>query len=466
MTVVKASTTVMGAADPIVFGDAGSVAVAVTSSGGTPSGDVELREGPVVLGTVTLVDGEGTIAVPADALAVGEHGLTLAYLGAGSFEPSTGTVTVTVLKASTTVTGTADPITYGTSGAVAVKVTSSSGTPSGDVELRDGAAVLGTVTLVDGEGTIAVPADALAVGSHDLTVAYLGAGSFKVSTATVTVTVVKASTTVTGTAGSIVYGTDGTVTVNVAPSAASGTVQLRSGATLLGTGQLSAGTARITVGGTALAVGSHALTLTYPGATGYAPAAGTVTVNVTKATSAVSVTAAPSTVEVKSSTELTVRVSAAGFTPTGEVQILSGDKVVGRGTLAAGVVSIKVGPHSDTGTVGLTVNYLGDASTTTGSGSVSVRVVKQASGMKITAPKKVKKSVAPTISVVLTGVSPQVRSKVTFRYHGRTVTRYAVKGKVTLTLPKLTGTTRITVRYAGNATYDAVTKRVKIAVRK
>ena len=61
--------------------------------------------------------------------------------------------------------------------------------------------------------------------------------------------------------------------------------------------------------------------------------------------------------------------------------------------------------------------------------------------------------------MVLTGVSPQVRSKVTFRYDGRTFTRYAANGKVTLTLAKLTRTTRIKVRYAGNASYDAVTKR-------
>ena len=147
-----------------------------------------------------------SITVEGTALEVGSHDLTLSYLGAAGFDPSTGTVTVTVVKASTTVTGTAAPIVFGDAGSVAVAVTSSGGTPSGTVELRDGAVVVGSVTLVDGEGTITVPADALAVGAHDLTLAYLGGTSFDPSTGTVTVTVVKASTTVTGTADPITYG--------------------------------------------------------------------------------------------------------------------------------------------------------------------------------------------------------------------------------------------------------------------
>ena len=161
------ATTVTGAADPITYGTDGTVTVTVTPS--TATGTVELRDGQTLLGTGDLADGTASITVEGTALEVGSHDLTLSYLGAAGFDPSTGTVTVTVVKASTTVTGTAAPIVFGDAGSVAVAVTSSGGTPSGTVELRDGAVVVGSVTLVDGEGTITVPADALAVGAHDLT---------------------------------------------------------------------------------------------------------------------------------------------------------------------------------------------------------------------------------------------------------------------------------------------------------
>jgi predicted PhzF superfamily epimerase YddE/YHI9 len=103
---------------------------------------------------------------------------------------------------------------------------------------------------------------------------------------------------------------------------------------------------------------------------------------------------------VKSGNEVSVRVRADGFTPTNEVQILSGHTVVGQGTLSAGGVSIDVGPYSDTGTFALTVNYLGDATTTTGSGSVSVKVVKQTPSMQLTAPRTVSPGVAPSQLII------------------------------------------------------------------
>ena len=113
------ATTVTGAADPITYGTDGTVTVTVTPS--TATGTVELRDGQTLLGTGDLADGTATITVEGTALAVGSHDLTLSYLGATGFDPSTGTVTVTVVKASTTVIGTADPITFGDAGSVAVE---------------------------------------------------------------------------------------------------------------------------------------------------------------------------------------------------------------------------------------------------------------------------------------------------------------------------------------------------------
>lgn len=274
------------------------------------------------------------------------------------------------------------------------------------------------------------------------------------------------ATTVSGTADPIVYGTDGTVAVTVTPSTATGTVQLLAGDAVVGASTLADGKASIGVRGTALAVGAHDLTLKYSGATGFNPATGTVSVTVARATPTVAASASPSTVKVRTSNTVSVRVQAAGFTPSGQVQILSGSTVVGQGALSAGSVSVAVSPYSSAGTTGLTVNYLGDATTTTGSSTLSVNVAKQTPVMKVAAPKKIRKKGAPTVKVALTGVGAKASGKVTFAYKGKKVTKNVKNGKVTVRLAKLTRTTTVTVKYAGDSTFNAVTKKVKIKVKK
>ena len=53
-----------------------------------------------------------SIAIAARALAVGAHSLTLTYLGDGNHAADEGTVSVTVVKASSAVSGTAADITW------------------------------------------------------------------------------------------------------------------------------------------------------------------------------------------------------------------------------------------------------------------------------------------------------------------------------------------------------------------
>jgi 2',3'-cyclic-nucleotide 2'-phosphodiesterase (5'-nucleotidase family) len=410
-------------------------------------------------GTSTVV-----VTLPRD-LASGAHDLVVTgdQTGTEARIPFTSDAPPSV---ATTVSGTADPIVYGTDGAVAVTMTPS--TATGTVQLLDGTTVLGTGTLTAGKVSITVDGTALDVGSHTLTLKYLGDTGFEASAGSVAVTVVQAPTTVTGTSSPITYGQAGAVAVTVTSSSGTptGKVDLVDGDTVVGTGTLADGTASISVSGTSLTVGSHDLTLKYLGATAFAPSSGTIAVAVTQATATVVVTASPSTVKVKTSNTVSVRVQAAGFTPTGQVQILSGSTVVGQGTLNAGSISVAVSPYSSAGTTGLTVNYLGDATTATGSSGVSVTVVKQSPAMKVTAPKKIRKKSAPTVKVVLTGVGAKANGKVTFSYKGRKVTKNVRNGKVTLKLAKLTRTTTVTVKYAGDSTFNAVTKKVTIRVKK
>ncbi|WP_165356762.1 ExeM/NucH family extracellular endonuclease, partial [Nocardioides zhouii] len=246
VTDTRADSTVSGTAADITWGEAGSVDV--TTTGGTDGVKVELYDGATKIGEGTLTGGATTIAIPAKALPVGAHTLTLKYVGDDATKPSQGSVQVTVVKATSAVSGTAADITWGDAGSVSVTVDPSEAT--GTVELYDGATKLGDTTVT--QGSITIAAKALAVGTHSLTLKYLGDGNHAADEGTVSVTVVKASSTVSGTAADITWGDAGSVTVTVAPAAATGTVELYDGATKLGDTTVTQGS--ITIAAKALAV--------------------------------------------------------------------------------------------------------------------------------------------------------------------------------------------------------------------
>ncbi|KQV71561.1 hypothetical protein ASC64_06025 [Nocardioides sp. Root122] len=320
----RADSTVTGTASDITWGEAGSVSVAVSPA--ADGGTVELYDGTTKIGEGTLAGDATTIAVPAESLSVGAHTLTLRFLGTDGVKPSQGEVVVTVVKAPSTVSGTAADITWGEAGSVSVTVDPSSAT--GTVELHDGATKLGEATLDSGAATIAIPAGTLTPGSHSLTLTYLGDARHAGSEGTVTVTVAKAPTTVSGSDTTIQWAKGGSVQVTVSPAAATGTVELLDGTRRLGSATLNGGSARITIPSKALDVGRHTLTVSYLGSATHAASQGTVTVTVTKskpkATPAVRIDE-PKAIKAGERASITVEVSADGHTPTGLVLVLLRD---------------------------------------------------------------------------------------------------------------------------------------------
>jgi len=91
-------------------------------------------------------------------------------------------------------------------------------------------------------------------------------------------------------------------------------------------------------------------------------------------------TANPPQVMVGRGSKVTVTVSAEGAAPTGEVQLKSGDAVLGSGTLVDGEVTIETGAFASAGTRTLTAEYAGDATTQPSAGNVEIRVRPRPSG--------------------------------------------------------------------------------------
>jgi predicted outer membrane repeat protein len=153
-----------------------TASVGVVAPGkGTPTGSILFRDGATELGSVALSNGRASKQV---TLALGSHNLVAEYVPANdSFGASSGTASVTVSPASTSVTLTTSgtPSTYGSkvTFTATVKVSAPGvGTPTGTVIFRDGETVLAEVALINGKAIYATTA--LARGTHQITATYSG----------------------------------------------------------------------------------------------------------------------------------------------------------------------------------------------------------------------------------------------------------------------------------------------------
>ena len=116
--------------------------------------------------------------------------------------------------------------------------------------------------------------------------------------------------------------------------------------------------------------------MTYDGDTHYSAGTGTVTANVSKASSTTSATA-PKTVKFKANFDVQATVTAAGGSNTGTVQVYDGSKLIGTGTLAGGTVKIHITKNLKSGKHTLTVKYLGSTNASTSETTVKVKVLKK-----------------------------------------------------------------------------------------
>ena len=360
------SLSITSAAPISGFGQAvaftATLAVAGPSGAAVNSGVVSFYDGTIdvahLLGTSnTVTAGKATFTT--GALSRATHSIiavyndTLGDFGASQSAPLTqivrGAATVSVTASSgTTVVGQA--VTY------TITVTGAGGTPSGTVQLMNGAAALGSpATLSGGRATITLSsADVqsdFAIGANPLSVSYLGDTSFAPGSAAVNQQVNAAGTTtlLSPTAAST-YGQAVTFTALVSvnsplPAPArcfppGGTVLFKNGAGTLGTGTLNAaGIATLTTAGTQLPVGSSSITAIYVGSTlftGSASAAHAQTVTAAHTTTTVA-SSAPAGSTYSQNVTFTASVAAVG----GSVSFYSGAAVaanlLGSAPLSGGV---------------------------------------------------------------------------------------------------------------------------------
>jgi hypothetical protein len=201
-TVQQAASTTSLAVDeiagPSVLSLTATVA-AVAPGAGVPTGTVTFLDGSTVLGTGTVdANGEASLFLES-GLASGTNSLTASYGGDGNFQTSTSAATIVTVNApaatATALTASVPSSVFGQPVTLTASVTSSGGTPTGFVTFFLDGAVAGTVP-VNGSG-LATFTVAPGVGSHSLTASFAGNSAFAASSsAVVTESVSRASTTI------------------------------------------------------------------------------------------------------------------------------------------------------------------------------------------------------------------------------------------------------------------------------
>ncbi|KQW43007.1 hypothetical protein ASC77_22165 [Nocardioides sp. Root1257] len=373
-----------GTPGSVVYGQATSVAVQVTATGATATGGtVSLLDSGTVVGSAELASGAASIAVPAKSLAPGVRNLSIAYAGDSKVAPATGTVALTVAKSTGSLTAADASVAYGKPLSLPVQVGSSASgvVPTGTVTVSSGTSIVGIGTLAGGTATVSVPAGSLAVGGHALTVAYAGDNLVGPAGDEIQVTVGKAAATVSADDDAVVYGKAAAVPVQVSADGATptGTVTLRSGTTVVGTGTLSGGRATVAIAAKSLDPGRTTLTVEYAGDDTVDGGSATATLTVTQARSSLSKpSVTPGKVVVKKTRAvLTVKVGAAGVSPTGKVTITGGGIAKQTVMVRGGKAVVRLPVFRTTGAKSLTVTYLGDRFVSGDTAKVTVKVVKK-----------------------------------------------------------------------------------------
>ncbi len=276
---VETGTSVQSSENPSKLGDTVTFTATVTPDQGsaTPTGSVQFVIDGNAAGNPIPLDAGGVATYTTSSLSVGSHTVAADYLNTdGSFIDSSGSLaggqTVTTADTTITVKSNIPTSVYGqwvTFTVSVAAVTAGLPTPTGTVELFDGAVELGMAHLRNGAARLTI--NSLPVGADSITAVYSGDGKFSTSTTLPlghTVNQDGTSTTVRSSADPARSGRPITFRATVKAAAPgsgtpTGTVTFMDGSTPLGTVALRGGSASLRIA--SLADGTHLITAVYSG---------------------------------------------------------------------------------------------------------------------------------------------------------------------------------------------------------
>ncbi len=176
----SSTTTITSSLNPSNYGQAVVFTATVTSTAGLADGTVTFKNGTQGLGTVTLSGGQAQLSVT--TIDAGAHTVKAIYNGSTTFATSQNSLQQVVVAVPTTVVLTAspNPASSGQTVTLTATVNCATGVPTGTVTIKDGKTVLGTASVVNGQGQFTT--SSLSTGTHSLSATFSGSQDFAKST--------------------------------------------------------------------------------------------------------------------------------------------------------------------------------------------------------------------------------------------------------------------------------------------
>jgi trimeric autotransporter adhesin len=463
-----------------------TVAVQVSGSGASPTGTVTLSSGSYSTAAQTLSSGSYTFSLPAGTLGAGTDAINISYSGDTTYSSLTGSATVTLTKATPTVSITSYPTSVGPTTTllnVGVYVAGGAAAPTGSVTLTDSNGYNGGVCTPVGTQsptacTYNIPISSIPNGTDTLTASYSGNSVFNAATGTLavpvhiytpTMAVIAPATVSTGSTLQMTFTVAGTAG-NPTPTGAIGISGLQS---YQGAGcTLSNGTCTATFAPGTFNSGTDNISVAYSGDSYYVSISQVVSIVVTKSTPAVTVS--PSVTSASANSSITVKATVTGGaagTPTGYVSLSGPGYPPAEAILSGGTFTFTILPNTlSVGTDTLTVSYLGDNNYSISSSSATVTITQPPIPTVTVTPASstidTGQSVAVTVAVTGSGATPTGTVTLTSGSYSSSATTLT-SGSATITIPANTlasGTDTLSVSYSGDSVYAAGSGTASVTV--
>ena len=477
------TVTITPAQTTIVLDQPLQVAIKVTGSSGTPTGNVTIVGGGYDGGAQSLASGSYTFTIPAFSLSVGSYNLTGSYQGNSTYAQSSGTAAISVKKITPTLSVTLNPTSIGANTPITANITvagsSSDPKPTGTVQLT-AAPWNSSCILAAGTCSITIPVNTLPNGSDTVTVSYPGDSNYEAASgsAVETVNALTPSISAVVSPSSFYANAPFSVAVSITGSGSVPTGQISLTLTVNQyypqtlQGQLVNGKYTFNVPANSVYAGQDRVQLSYAGNTTYLPAVADVPIKVTAAPTTTSVSISPSSVFTNTMLTLSGTISASSGTPSGSVTA-SFSNFSWIGSVVSGQYSITI-PQGNlpAGADTIRIDYLGDSFYAPSTTSTVVNVAQWtriAPTITITpAAATIGAGLQLVVAVAVSGSGGSGIGTVTLSAGSWSEGPLAINnGTATFYIPSNTlplGTDTITANYGGDPTYLAASTTTNIVV--
>jgi hypothetical protein len=440
---INSTTSLTTPATPVEFGANWSIdtTIGFPSGSPTPTGNVELKNNGVVFASPAVnAQGKASWSSPATPWEPGTYQITASYTGDSKYNSSVSTTqSVTIAKATTALTLQGTGVDFGQSLTITGKLSAGTGVSvlNSPIQLKvDGTVVSHTTVSADGSYSFVV--NNLSAGSHSFQTTFGETTHFKpASSALTSLTVSKASSTLSLTGTGVDYGQSliltGKMTSSTGASVLNSPIQLKvDGTVTANTTAAADGTYSFTVNH--LGAGSHSFQALFNESANFKAVSSTLTtVAVAKAETGLTLAASGTQIHAGQSVSLTGKITS---NPSGSVLnfpiqfkidgvIISNNSTTSSadGSYAFTLNHLGVGSHTIQAVYGESADFKSSSSTT-----LNIVVAKAAGTLSVTAPSK-------AVFGQIVAVTAQVLPSQASAYEGAVVTFYDDK--------KVLGTSKI-----------------------